>query len=194
MRQDENIRGDQEHLKASPSATARLSLMLSMLGSRIRPRSTTCVWDGSRCLGRTVKSFSPLRNASLTMSFKFASPVRRNRSIAAATSSSSVRVVLMHQGISFLMRGCQYDPFRDQERPGPYRSGAASRTPIPPRRRDRGSGSRILEGRLDAHHRIRLQRPHGAGAFFVRDVRGGEYSRHGCVFMLSIAAAAANID
>jgi hypothetical protein len=30
--------------------------------------------------------------------------------------------------------------------------------------------------------------------FFVRDVRGDEYSRHGCVFALSIAAAAANID
>src|SRR5450759_4533241 len=96
MRIDENIRVDQDHLKASPSATARLSLMLSMLGSRIRPRSTTCVWDGSRCLGRTVKSLSPLRSASLTMSFKLASRARRNRSSSAATSSSSVRVVLIH--------------------------------------------------------------------------------------------------
>jgi hypothetical protein len=25
--------------------------------------------------------------------------------------------------------------------------------------------------------------------FFVRDVRGGEYSRHGCVFALRISAA-----
>jgi hypothetical protein len=29
--------------------------------------------------------------------------------------------------------------------------------------------------------------------FFVRGVWGDEYSRHGCVFALSIAAAAANI-
>src|ERR1035437_11085234 len=116
MRIDDNIRDDEDHLKASPSATARLSLMLSMLGNRIRPKSTTCVWDGSRCLGCAFKSPSPLRSASLTMSFKLASRARRNCSIAAATSSSSVRVVLMHQNISLLMRGYQSNPSRDKVR------------------------------------------------------------------------------
>jgi hypothetical protein len=38
------------------------------------------------------------------MSLKLASRARRNRSIAAATSSSSVRVVLMHQNKRLLMR------------------------------------------------------------------------------------------
>jgi hypothetical protein len=41
-----------------------------------------------------VKSLSPRRSASLTMSFRLASRARRNRSSAAATSSSSVSVVL----------------------------------------------------------------------------------------------------
>jgi hypothetical protein len=39
-----------------------------------------------------VKSLSPRRSASFTMSFKLASRARRNRLSAAATSSSSVSV------------------------------------------------------------------------------------------------------
>jgi hypothetical protein len=61
MRIDEDIRVDQNHLKASASAMARLSLMLSMLANRNLPSATFFVLNGSRCLGRVVKSLSPLR-------------------------------------------------------------------------------------------------------------------------------------
>jgi hypothetical protein len=60
---DENIRVDQNHLKASASATARLSLVLSMLANRNLPSATLLVLNGSRCLGRVVKSLSPFSAA-----------------------------------------------------------------------------------------------------------------------------------
>ena len=51
----------------------------------------------SRRLVRLLISFKPRRSASLIRSFKLALRVLRNRSSAAATSSSSVKVVLTHQ-------------------------------------------------------------------------------------------------
>jgi len=55
---DENIWVDENHLKPSPSTAATLSLILSMLGSRSRPKSTLCVLNGS--LSDTVEGLTDL--------------------------------------------------------------------------------------------------------------------------------------
>ncbi len=94
---------DQNQSKLSPSAIASASATLSMLGMRTRPRSTDCVRKGLRGFGRAAISRSPRRNASLTRSLKLAARFRRVCSSIAATSSSIVSVVLIHQNIAYLM-------------------------------------------------------------------------------------------
>jgi hypothetical protein len=104
MRIDRNIRVDQNHLKASASATARLSLMLSMLANRNLPSATLFVLNGSRWLGRVVKIAQSSAQSLIDDVFQGCIARPRNRSIAAATSSSSIRVVLMHQNKRLSMR------------------------------------------------------------------------------------------
>jgi hypothetical protein len=52
----------------------------------------------------------------------------------------------------------------------------------------------LVVSAADPDYRIGLQRRHGAGGLFVRDIRSGDDSRHAGVFALSIAASATNID
>src|SRR5205814_7178719 len=94
---DEKVGIDEDHLKASPSATARASSTLSMLAIFSAPRSTERVLNGSRFLGLAPISRRPRLKASLTSSFKLKSRLRRRRSSNTATSSSIFRAVLMHQ-------------------------------------------------------------------------------------------------
>ena len=70
----------------------------SSLGGIVE-ETTDRVRKRSRHLVRLLISFKPRRSASLIRSFKLALRILRNRSSAAATSSSSVKVVLTHQDI-----------------------------------------------------------------------------------------------
>src|ERR1700722_152731 len=94
---DEDIGVDQNHLKFSPSATASTSVMLSMLGIRKPPNDTGLVRTPRRGFMGLVISPSPLRSASLINSFKLISRDLRSRWRIAATSSSTVRVVLISE-------------------------------------------------------------------------------------------------
>src|ERR1700722_4540153 len=93
---------DQDHLNVSPSAIASASLILSS-GMSASPTSTARVRNGSRRFGRVVISLMPRRSASLISSLRLPSRALRRRSRLAATSSSMVRVVLMHHDINGLM-------------------------------------------------------------------------------------------
>ena len=79
--------------------------MLSMLANRNLPSATLFVLNGSRCLGRVVKSLSPRRRPSLTMSLS----LHRGPAVIARSRhmSSGVNVVLMHPNIRLLMQGYQ---------------------------------------------------------------------------------------
>src|SRR3984893_2649269 len=100
---DEKVGVDQDHLNASPSITARTSTILSILGIRGVPRSTDGVRYGFRCFGGAFMSRNPRRSASLITSLRLASRLGRMFSKLAATSSSMVNVVRMHQNINHLM-------------------------------------------------------------------------------------------
>jgi hypothetical protein len=103
MRINEDIGINQNHLNDSASASARASPTLSMLARRTRPSATDFVWKDWMRFGRDVMSFSPRRKALLMSSFSPESLLFRSRSKAAATSSSKVNVVRMHQDITQLM-------------------------------------------------------------------------------------------
>src|ERR1700730_3927110 len=103
VRVDQKVGIHQDHLNASPSTIESSSLTLSMLGTLSRPRSTDRVRNGRRSLGRRLMSSRPRRSASLIRSRSFAPRALRNRTSTAATSSSIVRVVRMHQSILVLM-------------------------------------------------------------------------------------------
>src|SRR5205809_7562044 len=77
-----------------------------MLPIKSRPRSMDRVRKGLRFFAGAVMSCRPRRSASFTRSLKLASRARRNRSNSAATSSSIVSVVLMHQDIRTMMPCC----------------------------------------------------------------------------------------
>ena len=81
-------------LNVSPSAIARLSLMLSMPANRNHPSPTLCVRKDSRRFGQAVISFNPRRSVSFTTSFRLASRVLPTRSSASVKSSSSLSVTL----------------------------------------------------------------------------------------------------
>ena len=100
---NEKIGINQNHLNVSPSATASTSPMLSRLGTWRAPSRIERVRNGFRRLVGALISLIPRRKASFTISLKLASRLRRNRSIAAAISSSIVNVVLMHHAICSLM-------------------------------------------------------------------------------------------
>ncbi len=100
---NEDVGIDQYHLKPSPSVIASTSAILSMPAIWSGPRSTDRVRTRRRRFVCALISFMPRRRASLTSSFKLASRLRRRRSSAMATSSSMVRVVLMHQSIHVMM-------------------------------------------------------------------------------------------
>src|SRR5215831_3915338 len=99
MRINEDIGVDQNHLNDSVSASARASPILSRLARRTGPSATDFVRNDWVRFGRALISFSPRRKASLTSSFSPESVFFRSRSNEAATSSSNVKVVRMHQNI-----------------------------------------------------------------------------------------------
>ena len=98
----------QNHLNASPSATAMTSEMSSRLANWQRPKLTERVSYGFPRRRGLVISLRPCRKASLITTFKLVLRDLRTLSKSLATSSSSVSVVLMHQYIIHLMRLCQY--------------------------------------------------------------------------------------
>src|SRR5438270_8150444 len=100
---DQDIGIDQNQSKSSLSAIAKVSAILLMLTSLTRPRSTDLVRKTLCGFRRAVISRSPRRKASLMTSFRLISRFLRTCSSVAATSSSIVNVVLMHQGIFKLM-------------------------------------------------------------------------------------------
>lgn len=100
---DKGVRIDQYQRYDSRSATATTLAILSMLPTRQRPTETERVRKRlRRRAGRDICS-SPYLNASLTISFRERLPALRSRSREAATSSSKVSVVLMHQNVGNLM-------------------------------------------------------------------------------------------
>jgi hypothetical protein len=59
-------------------------------------------------LGSLVELFKAPAKGFVHKSFRLSSRLRRKRSKAAATSSSSVKVVLMHLSIRIMMSRCQH--------------------------------------------------------------------------------------
>src|SRR3954462_4491934 len=94
---------NQDQRNFSSSTSLITSHTLSILSISSRPQSNDLVRNGFLFLGSAVMSRRPRRSASFTRSFRLSSRSRRSRSSSAATSSSMVRVVLIHQDISYLM-------------------------------------------------------------------------------------------
>jgi len=99
MRVDQEVRVNEDQWKRSPSAAASASATSSTLSRRQRPRETAFVTWGLRGVGGASRRVSPSRSASFTSCFRLPPRRRRACSRSRATSSSSVRVVRMHQSI-----------------------------------------------------------------------------------------------
>lgn len=101
---DQNVGVNQDHARVLPefSTSSKTSQTLSRLPTRHAPISSGFVRKGFRGLG-LVSSFKPRRKAELTACLKLSFCFARHASSCAATSSSRLSVVLMHQIITLLM-------------------------------------------------------------------------------------------
>ncbi len=103
----EKVRIDQNHLKDSLSATARISATLSTFAALHKPSSTERVRYSPRFLAGAIMRFMPSRRASLTSALNLTPRCLPKRLSDAATSPSRVIVVRMHQSIMSLMHWMQ---------------------------------------------------------------------------------------